>query len=305
MFKPIETSGQLPAVGVANETSVLDFKVKVDPNERLEPAKDVAAFANAQGGTILVGAAGQGEFVSKYLPLSLGDASATQKAFEEGVRDRCRPAPVLTVVPLDVGAGKVVAINIWPFVGQPVGVELKQPDLVRQLQGVFFYPVRVGAQTRPILPEQMHMFVDAKFRRMVLALSGSVGFPVTLVGRDTSADWFGRGEVLSVDASANAVELMLELPPHRKRIALPIDVVDAVWRDQNGWKIRIPGNIRPVDWLPSANDIYKREELVFMEVSPGVRSHGDREQRVRVTHLPERSSLFSEALNSLRRRLRR
>lgn len=146
MFKPIETPGQLPTVGVANETSVLDFKVKVDPSERLEPAKDVAAFANGQGGTILIGAAGagRGEFISKYVPLSQDDASATQKAFEAGVRDRCRPAPILTVVPLDIGGGKVVAVNVWPFVGQPVGVELKQADLIKQWQGVFFSPVRVG-----------------------------------------------------------------------------------------------------------------------------------------------------------------
>jgi predicted HTH transcriptional regulator len=145
MFSPIESPSQLPQPGVANERATVDFKVKLEAAERFEPAKDVAAFANGEGGTLLVGAAGSDESVAKYLPMSQAEASTTQRAYEEGVRDRCHPRPIFTVDHLDYGTGEVVAINVWPSVGQPVGVELKQDDLVNKLQGVFFYPVRVGA----------------------------------------------------------------------------------------------------------------------------------------------------------------
>lgn len=111
--------------------------------------------------------------------------------------------------------------------------------------------------------------------------------------------------MLSVDPLANALELLLEFPPNQKRISLPFDVVDAVWRDQNGWRIRIPGNIRQVSWGSNTHEVHKREELVFMEVAPGVRTHGVPEQHVRVTHLPERPSLFLNMVHSLKRRLRR
>lgn len=301
MFKAIETASQLPEIDIANELATLDFKVKVNPDDRLELAKDVAAFANGQGGTILIGAATRGEFVTKYLPHSKEDASATQRAYEESVRDRCRPAPIFTVAQIDRDGGKIVAVNIWPSVGQPVGVELKQSDLAKQLQGVFFYPARVGAHTRAILPEQMHMFVDAKFRRTALALGESVGSRVKLLGREISADWWGRGSVVSVDASANTVELLVE--PDQKRITLPLDIIESVWRDGSGWKIRIPGCIRPVQWLPNVSDEYKVEELVFMEIGPGARTH-DREQRIRVTNFPRPPGSFIEAVKSLGGRLR-
>jgi hypothetical protein len=52
MFKPIESSNQLPQPGVADERATLDFKVKLQATERFEPAKDVAAFANGESGTI-------------------------------------------------------------------------------------------------------------------------------------------------------------------------------------------------------------------------------------------------------------
>lgn len=80
MFSPIEVVTQLPNVDVGFEKASLDFKVKALGTERFEAAKDVTAFANGFGGTIIVDAAAGGEFVKKYLPLTPEAASGTQAA---------------------------------------------------------------------------------------------------------------------------------------------------------------------------------------------------------------------------------
>jgi len=116
----------------------------------------------------------------------------------------------------------VVAVNVWPVVGQPVGVELKKADLVKSIEDVFMYPIRVGAHTRSILPEQMHMFVDARFRRTVLALQGSAGARIKLLGRTKSASWWGHGQVTGLDESGNALAMLLDFPAGAKRVSLPL-----------------------------------------------------------------------------------
>jgi len=305
MFSPIEGLAQLPNVDAGYEKTSLDFKVKALGTDRFEAAKDVAALANTYGGTIIVGAAAAGEFVKKYLPLTLEDASGTQRHYEEAVRDLCRPTPLFNVVPIEVDSGKVVAINVWPFAGQPIGVRLKKDDLVRQLEDVFVYPIRSGAHTKAILPEQLHMFVDAKFRRTVIALHGSQGSRIKILGRTKNGGWWGIGEVLAVDELGNALELLLDFPEGKKgRFALPLDVIEAVWRDRGAWKIRIPGEIRPLSWLPNVGNEYQEEEATFLELRAAAVREKDREREVRVTQFPHPPSLLATAANFLRRRLR-
>jgi hypothetical protein len=305
VFVPIDLPRDLPEPGIAYEGVRLDFKAQVDTTSRFEPAKDVAAFANAYGGTILVGAAADGECIKKYLPFSAGDASLVQRCYEESVRDRCRPKPLVSVVAIARDGGLVVAVNVWPTVGLPVGVALKRVDFVKPVEDAFLYPVRVGAHTQAILPEQMHMFVDARFRRTVLALQGSLGARIKLLGRTKTAGWWGRGTVTALDERGNALAMLLDFPAGAKRVSLPLELVEAVWRDSGGWKIRIPGHIDSVQWFPNASPELQEEETVFLEVQPA--SQGDRapEQRVRITEFPHQLSFARSTINSIRRYLRR
>jgi predicted HTH transcriptional regulator len=77
----IENRLELPAPATANERATLDFK-RAPTTSRVENAKDVAAFANACGGTIIVGAVAKGELLLRYEPLSLSEASAAQRALK-------------------------------------------------------------------------------------------------------------------------------------------------------------------------------------------------------------------------------
>ena len=114
MFTPIQQLADLPAPGVGREGYALDFKVRINVADRFEAAKDVAALANARGGTLLVGAATDGELLKNYVPLSSEDADGVQRCYEEAVRDRCRP------VEIPGNSGQIVGVTMpqadrnWP-----------------------------------------------------------------------------------------------------------------------------------------------------------------------------------------------
>jgi hypothetical protein len=94
-----------------------------------EMAKDVAAFANAAGGVIVVGVDHQNGAAQRY-PLSLAEANELVELYSQAVRDRCSPRPLIEPCAIDIGPepGKppderfVVAVNLWPYPDQPVGV---------------------------------------------------------------------------------------------------------------------------------------------------------------------------------------
>src|SRR5262245_27884590 len=68
----------------------LEFK-RMLPEKDLETptelAKDVAAFANSVGGTILIGADREGERLRAYAPLKEDASKAAMEAFDRAVRD--------------------------------------------------------------------------------------------------------------------------------------------------------------------------------------------------------------------------
>ena len=166
-FTPITQEAHLPTAGSSVENATTDFKVRHVPNA-FELAKDVASFSNASGGTILIGARATGDLLAGYEPLTSSDANAAKRSYEQSVRDRCSPAPIFDVSFISSGEGTIVAVNVWPMPGQPVGVELLRVDLrayEREAHGTYFFPVRIGSHTRAILPEQLPMFIDAKHVR--------------------------------------------------------------------------------------------------------------------------------------------
>jgi hypothetical protein len=301
---PLELESQLPAPCTANERASLDFKAP-GLGDHLEAAKDVAAFANAYGGTIIVGAVAKGEVLQFYKPLTAADSSAAQRIFEEGVRDRCRPIPRFTVGMIEHGGGQLVVVNVWPAIGQPVGIQLKKADLKKQFEDVYLYPVRAGAHTTAITPEQMHMYVDAKFRRTVIALRNSAGQRLWIAGRTQNSDWFGTATVVRVDEQKNALELRLNFE-REIDYTLPLDDIEAVWRDGERIKIRISGFIDRLNWSEEADDEYKAEEVLFTQVLPLARTERrDREQKIKITSIPHPPTLLSEARTALRKMFRR
>lgn len=258
MWNAIERDSELPAIG-ARETTQLDFKAK-PPTDRFEAAKDVAAFANADGGSLLIGAVG-GDHLAKYAPLTLEQAKETERIYDEAVRDRCSPAPVFSFAEVPKDGGFVVAVNVWPFPGQIVGVRIKK-DEVRcgtsesQQEGVLLLPLRVGTHTRTITPEQIPMFVDAHARRIAIALNQAVGHRALVFAtknRSENSTYAESAAVMAVDLLGNSVTMGVGPETARSKITIPLDLVDAVCRADEVWHVFVRGKFKAVQWSNNAS----------------------------------------------------
>lgn len=246
MLKVIRTAADLPAPGSTQEMARMEFKQQVNPGERAELAKDVAAFANSVGGTILVGAARKGETLACYKPLALDASRAVMRAYDEAVRDRCSPRPVFEAHEMERDEGHVIAVNVWPFPGQPVGVVADDPD-GKKSQRLLFFPLRSGAQTVYLSPDQLPMMMLPEVRRVAILLSQlQEGDAVTL-------NYFSEGPTIPghvtnrlarqmpVKLASTIDEIIMrntvEFIIAGGRTTLPADAIDHVWRGAGGWCI--------------------------------------------------------------------
>lgn len=269
MWKPIETEQELPAPG-AYETISLDFKSK-PTTDRFEAAKDIAAFANAEGGTLLIGAAG-GDLLVRYEPLAVADARSTIHLFDEAVRDRCSPAPLFGFQEIRKDGGVVIAVNVWPFPGQIVGVRLRK-DEVRcgtsgsQQEGMLVFPLRVGTHTRTITPEQIPMFVDPHARRVAMCLNDAAGKRVRLVAtkhRSPNGIWTDVATILSVDLIGNSVTMLVGAGAVESKVSIPLDLVEAACRADDTWNVFIRGVFEQMQWAPHAPAELRNTKYVFI-----------------------------------------
>jgi hypothetical protein len=253
MWRPIEQSNELPSLGV-RESQTLDLK-RSATSDLFEIAKDVASFANAQGGSILYGAAG-GDHLAKWTPLSEIEATQCEASVERAVRDRLRPAPLFGLERFLIAGGWVIALNVYPYPGQLVGVrllpdELSCGDKPSRPDGVYWFPLRVGSHTRPVAPEQIAMFIDARVRRIATALEGIVGERIVLVAaryRAENASWLSAAVVKSVDALANQVEFGVDGDHGIEVISMPLDLVVSICKGPS-WQVYISGVMKPITWL--------------------------------------------------------
>jgi len=245
LYHPIDSTSQLPLVGTGDEHLAFDMKETLQhgkPELPFECAKDVAAFANAFGGVILVGAkeSATGR-VEKYSPISSEDAARLATIYSHAVRDNCLPKPIHKVETIAVDGGHVIAVNVWPFIGQPIGVRVKDASTA------YRFPLRSGKDTIFLTPDQLHMFMLPQLRRVTILLEG-------IPPEDRNAVWikgdgFPNGinvELLDVKPLQNVFRFAMIQPlapqgSQRDVRALSLDDVDSVWRTEAGrWFIRCP-----------------------------------------------------------------
>jgi hypothetical protein len=231
------------------ETLTLDFKGhhKKDPAEQ---AKDMAAFANAQGGVILIGVAETADNYERTL-LPLPQAKLVAKHYEDAARDLLAPRPLVdpVVVEFPGDAEKaLVAVNVDPFPGQLIGALVPSTDAWR-------FPVRVATRhTKYIDPEKAMIYADPRTRKAAILLAQipldtTVKIQVRVLlgsegrGRVTSDVLEGRllalGERESNVARFSARDGQTLLP-----IDAPLEDVEAVWHDGHLWAVRLSGCIR-------------------------------------------------------------
>lgn len=253
MFTPIQEAAQLPDLRDATERFFLDFKrtyekklfpdAKKDRFDHREMAKDVAAFANASGGTILVGAIEDQAtgMVAKYAPLTKQVAKDISEAFDHAVKDRCSPRPVFDVVSLTKGTGCIVAVNVWPFPGQPVGVMVKN-DLKTDGCGepAYVFPMRVGKHVVYLKPEQLPMMIDPKVRRVAILFARIPAETTVRVefGGGTSPQEMVFKEVKELE---NSVYLVKPEGGGSVDRMLALDQIKTLWCDRGRWRVWYKG----------------------------------------------------------------
>src|SRR5258708_6219854 len=115
LYQPVRTLADLREIELSTEGRSLDFKGAADPAEWWELAKDIAAFANHVGGTILVGAAEQADGTAVFPGVAEPMAKDLAREYENAAKDKCKPRPLISIDAIQLASDKVVvAINVEP-----------------------------------------------------------------------------------------------------------------------------------------------------------------------------------------------
>jgi len=251
-YRPVRTLADLNELSQAKATEgrSLDFKARVDGQEWWELAKDIAAFANHVGGTILVGAAEQPDGAAQFFGIDPGRGAELSTNYEMAARDKCKPRPLVDIEAIALNPGKaVLAVNVEPFPLGPVGAAfyVVGQDGKPASCDAWRFPVRVGKHNIPLQPDQIAMFMEPRIRRIVTLLEQAIAEsnPAT---RMRAWIWT-RSSVLSnnvfeiressVDVTRNAFVCVQS----STQLHIPFDDVEAVWARENGWHVRVSGYI--------------------------------------------------------------
>ncbi len=231
-----------PSVG-SREDQELDFKVVLDQSsgkpDHLELAKDIAAFANAYGGTIIVGASEKPKGVLFELRgLSHQDAAFACDQYAMAQAQRIRPSTIVTTSVEEEGGRFFAVIRIEPSMGQAIGVRFKpreetDPSETKQPPEIYGFPLRVGDNTAWLQPEQLPMLMIPQLRRTIVLLRAAIGQQISgqrLSNHSSLPQGIGPARVLAVDEPSNL--LVLEGNP-----GVPLDQIRSVWHAQDGWHL--------------------------------------------------------------------
>ena len=236
LFQQITNTSHLPPVGANAENLSLDIKVKVDCGNYRELAKDVAAFAVLGGSHQDHAEDRKRGIVGKYLPMDQEEAKQARDAFNQATRDLCSPKPVINPVVIGFQEGFIVAINVWPFPGQAVGIQInKEPP-------GFAFPFRIGVETEWLTAVQLPMLMVPELRRVTILLDAiPTGAQVGVLSSTGPASTFTLVEMRPLE---NVVVLRAWPASERsKELYLPIDVIRSVWKAHQQWRIVIEGHL--------------------------------------------------------------
>jgi schlafen family protein len=252
-WKPITTVDELVA---RFENSVFDFKTIYDLEKedvRFDIASDVAAFANAFGGSILVGVHERG---GRAIGIpGIAHVSRLLDEIATALRQHCVPVPgtpvehALTVTPevaariLASGATTpnspvtVVALNVQPDSRGPIGV--RGSPRGQSLEDFYKFPVRINDQTRFLDPTELPMWMNTHERRIAVrirAIPEGSAVRVFCEGDNPTVNLVGVNEGQAVATFSLAGE---------GEANVPLTHVTAVWQEPRDsvWSLRIRGRI--------------------------------------------------------------
>lgn len=249
--------------GAAHEKTVLDLKTQYDlakPTEAFELAKDMVAFANALGGTVLVGASERSDALGRktgrieaFVPLT--NDQALIKAATTAARDLCQPPitvePEVIKLTVDEQRGLVakplsadttlLALNVHPLIASPAGVAACDVS-GRRIPEAYRFPLRFLEGTKWLKPEELAFHMNSHERRIYLLL---VQLP-----RDRQVRVWDKGQgglggkrlAYLVDLDAERMIAKLQFGNDKIIAHVPLTFVTAVWLDEKDlWNIDVKG----------------------------------------------------------------
>lgn len=252
-YKRITCDKDLREALSSPESWELDFKHRVNVAEWWELAKDVAAFANHVGGTLVVGSR---EGDPRAPGLSEDDAHKTADAYERAARDRCVPRPQVASRVFPQGPSQagffIVVVNIEPSPEQLVGAmaPLYNRNDAPVSSDAWRFFVRVGKDNMPLTPDQLPMYMNAKTRRIAILLDA-----IPSDKRELTIFWRRPGNQFDekpveksckldrVNPAGNVVLLeSLRTGSTSYHYRVPLDDIDGVWEYREGsWAVRVTG----------------------------------------------------------------
>lgn len=139
VYEPEDLSAQLDLMRRNGENETVEFKEAIPKGDGIPRA--VAAFANGDGGTVIVGVEDRTGDVA-----GVADAATCGDTLVDVVRNRVRPSPQIKLFPGTLQGRPVVAMRVEPGDDRPYGVTGK---------GGPRYYVRRGATNRVAEPEEI------------------------------------------------------------------------------------------------------------------------------------------------------
>jgi hypothetical protein len=237
-FIPLTKPRPLPTIGQAIERPVMDWKARPSPHA-FEKAKDVAAFANHLGGTLLIGAQEQNGQLSGYAWMSPAEAAKVRDDYSKAVADRCQPHPAIDFEEYQETNDpnkRVVAINVQPSLNL-VGVRVKA-DKANEGFGrdVYAFPVRSGTDADYLEPGQLAMFMTPQIRRVAVMLSRiPLGAPVRLSRVDVPGGSHSDLQFLEVAEEENLAKFRTS---GGTDAYIPLDRIESAYRNGGGqWMV--------------------------------------------------------------------
>lgn len=281
-WEPITPENVVAKLCGASEHAISDFKLKYETNDRskrFEIAKDVCAFANHLGGTIIVGAKeGKGSQrgqIETFVPLTDPSAGELVTVVDEAVKLYCLPVPlanaqeivlddaqVTAILRRPGSATSIVAINVQPALNTPIGCltcsdECKECKTSgakcsckgKQIDHAYRFPIRTIESARYLRPDELAKTMNAIERRALLELHAIESEPTITV-------WFNRGsgtktaprlcQIERLDPELLICVLGDRAPGGRdgrdtRSVEIPLTFVRATWRTSAGWNVSIDG----------------------------------------------------------------
>ncbi len=161
IYSTITNAAQLPRIGDP-ETATLDFKATFGThegeNERI--CKSVAAFANAFGGSLVIGADDEKtDYLCKYM--NVEEPKRLIQRMQDVTNNRLSPRHPIHPIELQTDGKTVVVVNVDP---SPTLIAYEVTD------GAWRFPIRTGRQTALLLFEEVERMISPTRRaRLMLA----------------------------------------------------------------------------------------------------------------------------------------